>query len=41
MIPLMERAAASLAMALQQRLTRAALRASEERYRLISKTPRM
>ena len=35
-IPLLERAAGSLAMALQQRLTQAALRASEERYRLIS-----
>ena len=35
-IALMERAAASLAMALEQRGTQAALRASEERYRLIS-----
>jgi PAS domain S-box-containing protein len=32
----MERAAASLAIALEQRMTQAALRASEERYRLIS-----
>jgi PAS domain S-box-containing protein len=35
-IALMERAAASLAIALEQRVTQAALRASEERYRLIS-----
>ena len=35
-IALMERAAASLAIALEQRMTQAALRASEERYRLIS-----
>ncbi len=35
-IALMERAAASLAIALEQRRTQAALRASEDRYRLIS-----
>jgi len=35
-ILMLERAAGSLAIALQQRLTQAALRASEERYRLIS-----
>jgi hypothetical protein len=35
-IALMERAAASLGIALEQRVTQAALRASEERYRLIS-----
>jgi PAS domain S-box-containing protein len=35
-IALMERAAASLAIALEQRITQAALRESEERYRLIS-----
>jgi PAS domain S-box-containing protein len=35
-IAMLERAAGNLAMALQQRATQAALRASEERYRLIS-----